>query len=82
MKEEYIKKSDAMDIVKRTHGDYATAWCMIRDLPSHEIEDIVETLKANMKYYSDLKTYTESDEYRREGKVAILERLLDLISDY
>lgn len=34
---EYIKKTDAMDIVKRTHGDYATAWVELRKLPAVEM---------------------------------------------
>lgn len=34
---EYIKKTDAMNIVKRTHGDYETAWSEIRKLPAIEI---------------------------------------------
>lgn len=34
---EYIKKTDAMNIVKRTHGDYVAAWSEIRELPAVEI---------------------------------------------
>lgn len=37
IKSEYIKKTDAMDIVKRTHGDYATAWVELKRLPAVKI---------------------------------------------
>lgn len=31
---EYIGRDAALDIVKRTMGDYATAWCEISKLPA------------------------------------------------
>ena len=34
---EYIERSEALDIVKRTSGDYATAFSEIRKLPAIEL---------------------------------------------
>ena len=44
---EYIKKTDAMNIVKRTHGDYVAAWSEIRELPAVEIAKEKKIKKIN-----------------------------------
>lgn len=38
---EYIEREAAMDIVKRTSGDYATAWAELRKLPAADVEPVV-----------------------------------------
>ena len=37
---DYINKDLALDIVKRTSGDYATAWCNILKLPVADVVPI------------------------------------------
>lgn len=37
---EYIKREDAMEIVKRTSGDYAAAWSEIRKLPAADVAEV------------------------------------------
>ncbi len=37
---EYIKREDALDIVKRTSGDYATAFAEIARLPAAEVAEV------------------------------------------
>lgn len=37
---EYIKREDAMDIVKRTSGDYAAAWSEISRLPAADVAGV------------------------------------------
>ena len=38
--DEYIKKEDAMEIVKRTSGDYAAAFSEIRKLPAEDVAPV------------------------------------------
>ena len=38
--DEYIKKEDAMEIVKRTSGDYAVAFSEIRKLPAEDVAPV------------------------------------------
>ena len=38
--DEYIKKEDAMEIVKRTSGDYAAAFSEIRKLPAADVAPV------------------------------------------
>lgn len=38
---EYIKKVDALEIVKRTSGDYAATFSEIRKLPTADVEPVV-----------------------------------------
>ena len=38
---EYIKKVDALEIVKRTSGDYAAAFLEIRKLPAADVAPVV-----------------------------------------
>lgn len=35
-----ISRADALEIIKRTSGDYATAFCNVRDLPTINPEDL------------------------------------------
>lgn len=37
---EYIEREAAMEIVKRTSGDYATAWVEIRRLPTADVAEV------------------------------------------
>lgn len=38
---EYIKREDALEITKRTSGDYATAFAEIRKIPAADVAQIV-----------------------------------------
>ena len=37
---EYIKREDALDIVKRTSGDYAAAFVEIAHLPAEDVAEV------------------------------------------
>lgn len=37
---EYISREAAMEIVKRTSGDYAAAWSEIRKLPAADVAEV------------------------------------------
>lgn len=41
MPKEYIDREKAMEIVKRTSGDYAAAWSEIRQLPAADVAPVV-----------------------------------------
>lgn len=41
MDKEYIDREKAMEIVKRTSGDYAAAWTEIRQLPAADVAPVV-----------------------------------------
>lgn len=41
-------------------------------------ESIEVDVKDLLKYYQTLETYTDCEEYRREGAVSALERLLEM----
>ena len=41
MHKEYIDREKAMEIVKRTSGDYAAAWSKIRQLPAADVTPVV-----------------------------------------
>lgn len=41
-------------------------------------EGIEESVKELLAYYNNLKTYTDCEEYRREGAISALERLLEM----
>lgn len=38
---EYIKREDALEITKRTSGDYATAFAEIRKIPAADVVPVV-----------------------------------------
>lgn len=38
---DYIERKKAMEIVKRTSGDYAAAWTEIRQLPAADVARVV-----------------------------------------
>lgn len=38
---EYIKREDALEITKRTSGDYATAFAEIRKIPAADVVSVV-----------------------------------------
>lgn len=38
---EYIEREVALDIIKRTNGDYAAAWTEIQKLPGADVEPVV-----------------------------------------
>ena len=60
---EYIKKTDAMNIVKRTHGDYVAAWSEIRELPAVEIAKEKKLVAVCFQRYSILQLL-----WRKNGK--------------
>lgn len=37
---DYIKRKEALEIVKRTSGDYATAFCEIKKLPAVGVKSV------------------------------------------
>lgn len=38
---DYIRRNDALEIIKRTSGDYAAAFAEIRKLPSADVAEVV-----------------------------------------
>lgn len=38
---DYISRQEALEIVKRTSGDYATAFCEIKKLPAADVRPVV-----------------------------------------
>ena len=38
---EYIEKAAALDVVKRTSGDYAAAWLEIAHMPTADVVEVV-----------------------------------------
>ena len=38
---DYILRNDALEIIKRTSGDYAAAWSEIRKLPAADVTPVV-----------------------------------------
>ncbi len=53
MPKEYIDREKALEITKRTSGDYATAFSMIRQLPAADVVLVVRC--------KDCNHYTEFD---------------------
>lgn len=43
MDKKYIDRGKAMEIVKRTNGDYAAAWTEIRQLPAADVATVVHS---------------------------------------
>ena len=41
-------------------------------------EGLEDSVKKLLAYYNNLKTYTDYEEYRREGAIGALERLLEM----
>ena len=41
MDKDYIARNDALEIVKRTSGDYVAAFSMIKKLPSANVNEVV-----------------------------------------
>lgn len=37
---EYIEREDALDIIKRTQGDFATAWIEVAHLPASDVAPV------------------------------------------
>lgn len=40
---DYIRRNDALEIIKRTSGDYAAAWSEIRKLPVADVTPVVHS---------------------------------------
>ena len=45
------------------------------------IDWIESIVKDMLEEYENQKTYTDCEEYRREGAIGVLEKLLDIIKD-
>lgn len=45
---DYIQRNDALEIIKRTCGDYAAAWSEIRKLPAADVAPVVHTRWAHL----------------------------------
>lgn len=50
---EYIERGAVLEIVKRTSGDYATAFAEISRLPTATEEEVMACAEANLKYAND-----------------------------
>ena len=49
----------------------------ISDITARDVdENIVWVIKSKLEHYKSLKTYTDCEEYRREGAVGVLEDIL------
>lgn len=51
---EYIERAAALDVVKRTSGDYVAAWNEIAHIPAADVAEVV--LCKDCQYYQDAKT--------------------------
>lgn len=47
---EYIKREDALEITKRTSGDYATAFAEIRKIPAADVASVVRCKDCKYAY--------------------------------
>lgn len=47
---EYIKREEALEIVKRTSGDYATAFAEIRKIPTADVVSVVRCKDCKYAY--------------------------------
>ena len=71
MNKEYIEREAALEIVKRTSGDYATAFSKIRSLP---MSDVVSVVRCR-----DCK-YREDRLYCRRNKAPVIVTNMDFCS--
>lgn len=69
--DEYIKRTEALEITTRTCGDYAAAWSEIRKLPAADVAPIEALERLRDELY-------EQDLITMEG----LKRLNTLIGKY
>ena len=51
---EYIERAAALDVVKRTSGDYVVTWSEIAHIPAADVAEVV--LCKDCQYYQDAKT--------------------------
>ena len=51
---EYIERAAALDVVKRTSGDYVAAWSEIAHIPAADVAEVVRC--KDCQYYQDAKT--------------------------
>lgn len=51
--DEYIKRSEALEITTRTCGDYAAAWSEIRKLPAADVAEVVHGRWIKDDFLSD-----------------------------
>lgn len=52
--DEYILKTAAMEIVRRTSGDYAAAFAAIRKLPAADVAPVVRCSQCQHGQFDDL----------------------------
>lgn len=50
---EYIERAAALDVVKRTSGDYVAAWSEIAHIPAADVAEVVRC--KDCQYYQDAK---------------------------
>ncbi len=48
--DEYIKRTEALEITTRTCGDYAAAWSEIRKLPAADVAPVVRCMDCKHHY--------------------------------
>ena len=51
--EEYIKREIALDVVKRTSGDYAAAFAEIAHAPAADVVPVVRCRDCKKSHYDD-----------------------------
>ena len=45
---EYIERAAALDVVKRTSGDYVAAWSEIAHIPAADVAEVVRCKDCNI----------------------------------
>lgn len=51
---EYIERAVALDVVKRTSGDYVAAWSEIVHLPAVDVAEVVRCQDCKYRIYKDM----------------------------
>lgn len=63
---EYIEREAAMEIVKRTSGDYAAAWSEIRKLPAADVVPVRHGRRSYDGQCSECGGFDNFDPFRSE----------------
>lgn len=56
---EYIERGFALDVVKRTSGDYAAAWAEIAHAPAANVAPVVRCRECRYRYTMNCSMYYE-----------------------
>lgn len=63
---EYIKREDALDVVKRTGGDYVAAWTEIAHMPAADVAPVVRCAQCK-------RAKESKDAFDWDGKTPLCE---------